>query len=119
MHVLRAMATRRNVVLAASNAYDWVYLRRNLGISAVPWPGLSTQLSRIAYTGASASGSLAARSIMRYPIRGAPPSPCHTPFALPNGGAVHVSSIALGPTWSHATSMGAPGPEMAILTRVE
>jgi hypothetical protein len=50
------MATRSNVVVAASNAYDWVYLRRSVGVSATPWPGLSTQLSRIAYTGASASG---------------------------------------------------------------
>ena len=39
------------VVVAASNVYDSVYLQRNLGLALIPWPGLSSQLSRIAYTG--------------------------------------------------------------------
>ena len=49
--LLRRLSAQRHVVLFASNAYDHVYLRRNLNISAVPWPGLSTQLAPIAYTG--------------------------------------------------------------------
>lgn len=55
-HVVRHMASMPNVVLAASNAYDWLYLRRNIGVSAVPWPGLSVQLSRVRYTGGLPSG---------------------------------------------------------------
>lgn len=55
-HVVRHMASMPNVVLAASNAYDWLYLRRNIGVAAVPWPGLSVQLSRVRYTGGSPSG---------------------------------------------------------------
>ncbi len=55
-HVVRHMASKPNVVLAASNAYDWLYLRRNIGVAAVPWPGLSVQLSRTRYTGGSPSG---------------------------------------------------------------
>ena len=54
-HVLRRMSTMPNVLFATSNAYDWVYMRRGLGVATVPWPGLSVQLSRIEYTGASAS----------------------------------------------------------------
>ena len=49
--LLRRLSTQRHVAFFASNAYDHVYLRRNLNISAVPWPGLSTQLAPIAYTG--------------------------------------------------------------------
>ena len=54
-YVLQRMASMPHVLVAASNAYDWVYLRRNLGIAAVPWPGLSVQLSRMPYTGGSPS----------------------------------------------------------------
>lgn len=55
-HVVRHMATMPNVVFAASNAYDWVYLRRNIGVAPVPWPGLSVQLSRVRYTGGAPTG---------------------------------------------------------------
>ena len=54
--LLRRMARRPHVLLAVSNAYDFVYLKRNLGLSAVPWPGLSAQLARIQYTGADTTG---------------------------------------------------------------
>ncbi|EOD14042.1 hypothetical protein EMIHUDRAFT_211980 [Emiliania huxleyi CCMP1516] len=40
-----------NVVVAASNAYDDVYLRRTTGIAPVPWPGTSPQLAATPYTG--------------------------------------------------------------------
>lgn len=57
-HVTHTIPTRRphgtQVVLAASNAYDYVYLKRNLGLDAVPWPGLSAQLAPIRYSGADA-----------------------------------------------------------------
>lgn len=52
--VLRTMARMPNVIVAASNAYDHIYLKRNLGIDALPWPGLSVQLRTIRYTGGSA-----------------------------------------------------------------
>ena len=44
------------VLVAASNAYDWVYVARGLGVHPVPWPGLSVQLSQIQYTGGSSRG---------------------------------------------------------------
>ncbi len=50
--VLRHLASLKRVVFAVSNPYDYIYIRRNIGISAVPWPGLSVQLARIEYTGA-------------------------------------------------------------------
>ena len=49
--VLRRMAERPNVLLAASNPYDWLYLRWSVGLDATPWVGLSVQLSTIGYTG--------------------------------------------------------------------
>ena len=41
---LRAMASQPRVVIAASNAYDATYLRRQLGVRATPWAGLASQL---------------------------------------------------------------------------
>ena len=52
---LRAMAAQRNVVLAASNPYDAMYVRRGFGRDPVPWPGTSSQLASLPYTGASAT----------------------------------------------------------------
>ena len=49
------MARRPHVLPAVSNAYDFV-CQRNLGLSAVPWLGLSAQLARIQYTGADTTG---------------------------------------------------------------
>ena len=49
--VLQAMARRPNVIVAASNAYDDVYLRRTTGIAPVAWPGSSQQLAATRYTG--------------------------------------------------------------------
>lgn len=54
--MLRAMSHHPRVIIAASNAFDHIYLRRNVGLSAVPWPGLSVQLSRIRYTGGGERG---------------------------------------------------------------
>lgn len=45
------MVHRPNVLLAASNAYDAMYLGRSFGIRAVPWPGISAQLAALEYTG--------------------------------------------------------------------
>jgi hypothetical protein len=59
--VLKRMAAQPNVIVASSNAYDHVYLRRQLGITSVPWPGLSYQLARIPYLG---GGSHARREIL-------------------------------------------------------
>lgn len=43
-------------MLHSSRADDHVYLRRNLGVDAVPWPGLASQLARVRYTGGDPSG---------------------------------------------------------------
>ena len=48
---LRRMSRSGRVIFAASSAYDHVYLRRELGVEAVPWPGLAVQLSSLPYTG--------------------------------------------------------------------
>ena len=54
---LNDMAARPNVVVAASNPYDFMYLRRSLGVQPVPWPGTASQLVPVPYTGDHLSSS--------------------------------------------------------------
>ena len=52
LKTLQAMAAQPNVVLAASNAYDAMYLKQAFdGLDALPWPGTARQLASVAYTG--------------------------------------------------------------------
>ena len=48
---LADMARRPNVLFAASNVYDAMYLRRAFDAAPVPWPGIALQLAGLAYTG--------------------------------------------------------------------
>jgi hypothetical protein len=46
-YVLHHMASSPNVLVAASNPYDHLYLRWGLGVEAVPWAGLSVRIAAV------------------------------------------------------------------------
>ena len=51
LETLKDMASRRNVILSASNPYDAKYIRRAFGREPLPWTGTAPQLAKVTYSG--------------------------------------------------------------------
>ena len=65
------MVARPNVILAASNAYDAIYLERAFGRAPLPWPATAPHLAPVPYMGTRRSilfccGSTAYNPVIRH-----------------------------------------------------